>query len=292
MFEVIVVDDGSSCDNRKNVDAFKGLLPISYIFQDHQGVAAARNKGIKNSRGRFLVFIDDDFCLSPDYLSQVKEFFTTHPQAQVLTSHLISCGQGLGSIIQQLYRELTLWRSIQEEYSDHKVIKSNNISAVNGPIFDKNIFSAVGMYSETLQGGEDAEIAFRLAKKGISTFYLPSLKIEHWEQKSFWDFLNQRYRYGAYTFEASKKANIISKQLTDALKHPGMIFFWHMPRSVGVTYYDFLRTAMRVKKLLRFLFFSPALMLFILSFWLGLYLKALHCQNQAATITDKTKNRC
>lgn len=61
--EVIVVDDGSTEDLRPIVDAVAG---VRYVRQRNRGVSAARNRGARESRGEFLVFLDADDRLLPD----------------------------------------------------------------------------------------------------------------------------------------------------------------------------------------------------------------------------------
>src|SRR5581483_4665750 len=59
-FEVIVVNDGSP----DTEDLERELAPyrekLSYIKQENQGAAAARNTGIKAARGEFVAFLDAD----------------------------------------------------------------------------------------------------------------------------------------------------------------------------------------------------------------------------------------
>ncbi|MBA3285511.1 MAG: glycosyltransferase family 2 protein, partial [Nitrosopumilus sp.] len=51
--EIIVVDDGST-DNTKEVA--QSFADVVYVYQHHQGLSAARNKGLSVSTGNFLVF--------------------------------------------------------------------------------------------------------------------------------------------------------------------------------------------------------------------------------------------
>ena len=69
-FEVIVVDDGSS-DGTGSVAVEFYPFGLRYIWQPNQGDAAARNTGATASQAEFLVFLDDDILLAPDYLTHV-----------------------------------------------------------------------------------------------------------------------------------------------------------------------------------------------------------------------------
>lgn len=56
--EIIVIDDGSTDGTH---DALKPYMKsIRYIHQDNQGVSAARNRGVRESRGELLAFLDSD----------------------------------------------------------------------------------------------------------------------------------------------------------------------------------------------------------------------------------------
>jgi glycosyltransferase involved in cell wall biosynthesis len=56
--EILVVDDGSTDDTPSVATHYEGV--VRYIRQDNQGVAAARNRGIGESRGRYVAFLDAD----------------------------------------------------------------------------------------------------------------------------------------------------------------------------------------------------------------------------------------
>lgn len=64
--EIIVVDDGST-DNTKHVA--ESFPNVKYVFQENQGLSAARNTGILNSVGDYLVFLDADDLLMVDALA-------------------------------------------------------------------------------------------------------------------------------------------------------------------------------------------------------------------------------
>jgi glycosyltransferase involved in cell wall biosynthesis len=58
--EVVVIDDGST-DNTATVVA--GFPQVRYLRQGNQGVVAARNRGLRESTGRYIVFLDGDDVL-------------------------------------------------------------------------------------------------------------------------------------------------------------------------------------------------------------------------------------
>lgn len=59
--EVILVDDGSTDASGKLCDYFANAYPtVRCIHQKNQGVSFARNRGIQNAKGEYLVFVDAD----------------------------------------------------------------------------------------------------------------------------------------------------------------------------------------------------------------------------------------
>lgn len=76
--EVVLVDN-NSFDTTKEV-AYKftesTILPVKYYLENRQGVSAARNHGIKQSRAELIAFLDDDLTLDEDWLKEALRIAT------------------------------------------------------------------------------------------------------------------------------------------------------------------------------------------------------------------------
>lgn len=75
--EVVVVDDGS-VDHTRDVAA--SFPEVRYIKQENRGLAAARNTGIRESKGNHLIFLDADDRLLPTALEAGMNGFRAHPE--------------------------------------------------------------------------------------------------------------------------------------------------------------------------------------------------------------------
>lgn len=68
--EIIVVDDGSTDSTGEIIEKWSQKdSRIKIIHQENGGVSAARNKGINNSSGEYITFVDGDDFLAMDYIA-------------------------------------------------------------------------------------------------------------------------------------------------------------------------------------------------------------------------------
>ena len=58
--ELILVNDGSTDGSREICMKYKQLPNIKYIEQENYGATAARKKGVEESRGEWIMFVDSD----------------------------------------------------------------------------------------------------------------------------------------------------------------------------------------------------------------------------------------
>ena len=155
-FELIVVNDGSE-DNTEDV-----LLPytrsIRYIKMENRGVSAARNMGIRRSKGEFVAFLDQDDAFHPRKLEVTVSYLDAHPDmAMVYTP--IDRIDSEGTMLQR--KRL---KGHSGDIFPRLFLKS--FIAPSMAVCRKKIFSEIGMFSETLSSeGEDYDLFLRIASR-------------------------------------------------------------------------------------------------------------------------------
>jgi len=79
--EFIIIDDGSEDNTQELLGVYKNEITVFY--QANKGVSAARNKGIKESKGDFIALLDSDDAWDKKKISCQMEFFNNHPEALI-----------------------------------------------------------------------------------------------------------------------------------------------------------------------------------------------------------------
>lgn len=70
MVDIHVVDDGSTDGTRQAMEQFRDHPSVKYYYQSNQGQAKARNKGIRESQGEYIAFLDADDVWMPRKLEK------------------------------------------------------------------------------------------------------------------------------------------------------------------------------------------------------------------------------
>ncbi len=86
--EILVIDDGSIDDGPARVKETKDPR-IILIQQGNVGVAATRNRGIKEAQTPFVAFLDADDVWEPDHLLHLMELSRRYPQATIFGNRFI-----------------------------------------------------------------------------------------------------------------------------------------------------------------------------------------------------------
>lgn len=74
-YEVIIVNDGST-DNSSDIIS---KYPFKIINQKNQGLSMARNNGVKESSGEYLIFLDSDDYIEKDLLREINNSLSNNP---------------------------------------------------------------------------------------------------------------------------------------------------------------------------------------------------------------------
>lgn len=92
-WEIIVVDNNSQDNTAKLVCEYQAIWPLDrplkYVCELNQGAAFARNRAVKEARGRFVGFLDDDNLPESDWVVNAYEFGQVHPKVGAYGSQVI-----------------------------------------------------------------------------------------------------------------------------------------------------------------------------------------------------------
>ena len=90
IYEIILIDDGSTDDTIKIAKQYKKKCRLIILKQEHKGPGAARNYGSSKAHGKILILVDADMLFNKDYLKHLikpivndNEFGTTHGTEKV-----------------------------------------------------------------------------------------------------------------------------------------------------------------------------------------------------------------
>jgi len=161
-FDVIVVNDGST---DKSLDTVKSLKSdkIRLLNQQNQGVAAARNNGVKLSNAQWIAFLDADDIWKPEHLQELKNCIDKLPEAE-LVSNAYKIKLEHSFIKTPVYsKNLSMDISYIDNYLEYSFI--DQLFWTSSIAVKKEIFEALEGFDEDLKTGEDLDFMIRFSKK-------------------------------------------------------------------------------------------------------------------------------
>jgi len=150
--EYIIVDDGSAEEHASALGRLSDSR-LRVITQKNMGKgspAHARNRGIKEAKGKYIVCLDADDILDPLYLEKLLFVIETDPNISLVSSNMRMFGVENSVYCEESYRPLRLL---------------DNNMIVTGAMFRKSAWEAVGGYKQSI-GYEDWEFWINLAENG------------------------------------------------------------------------------------------------------------------------------
>ncbi len=190
--EVIVVEDGSTVDCKEVVAKFENSLQISYLVKENGGPAMARNFGAQHALGEWLLILDSDVVLPPNYFEAVDsgieneqcdafggpdraaDNFTPVQKAisYAMTSFFTTGGIRGG-----------------KKKMDKFYPRSYNMG-IRSEVYEK-----LGGFSR-MRFGEDIDLSYRIVESGYKAVLIPNAWVWHKRRTDFRKFFKQVHNSG------------------------------------------------------------------------------------------------
>jgi len=148
-WECIIVNDGSE-DNTEEIakEYTKRDKRFKYLYKTNGGLSSARNIGIANSTGTYILPLDADDKIGHNYIAKALQSYNSNPEISLVYSDADFFGIKQGK-----------W--YLRPYSYKELLKSNMIFCSS--VFKKKDFEKIGGYDEQLKRGyEDWDLYLRL----------------------------------------------------------------------------------------------------------------------------------
>jgi GT2 family glycosyltransferase len=193
-YEVIVISDGSSDGTNEYLKGLRSERNVHCLSQANQGPAAARNFGVRNATGEFVVFIDDDVVAQPQLLA---EHVRTHHEARrevVVVGPLLS-PEDFGMAPWVRWEQAMLMKQYGNLLSGAWQPSPRQFYTGNASLRRTHVLAAGG-FDESFRRAEDVELAYRLADRGLDFVFNSKAVGRHFAERSFQSWLEMARAYG------------------------------------------------------------------------------------------------
>ena len=173
--EIVVVDDGST-DTTRSVVAEFADQGIKYILQPNSGAGAARNRGIRETSGEYIAFLDaDDFWLKDKIRLQVRYLDANRDAA--LVSGFSRWWNVDKDTIRTSGKVVKNLRTLRREILVHNVIGNPSMVMVR-----RSALEVAGLFDEKIRWGQDWDLWIRLIEKFEAAVLPEPLTVYRWHQ--------------------------------------------------------------------------------------------------------------
>ena len=189
-YEIIVVDNNSTdntLDIIKKIAENNNKIKIKVLSENNiQSSYAARNKGVKNTKGKLIVFVDSDEWVERDFLSKIynrykKNSFYYLGFKVIITTNKNNVFEKFDSLF---------------AFNVKGYIEKSYFAPTCALIVEKSVFDKIGYFNENLVSSGDFEFGNRIQKAGIKQCYDKNIQIYHPARSSFKSFLSKYKRIG------------------------------------------------------------------------------------------------
>jgi glycosyltransferase involved in cell wall biosynthesis len=155
--EIVVVDDGSTDNTPDVVATLETPSDLRFIRQQNTGLAGARNRGLRESRGRYLVFLDADDRLAPGALDTGASLLDEHPECAFVFGRCVMMDAG-GTLLPTSAQP----RILRDQYRE--LLRRNYIWTPAVVMFRREAVERAGGFDTHANAAADYELYLHVAR--------------------------------------------------------------------------------------------------------------------------------
>lgn len=192
VFEVIIVEDGSTLKANEIVAAYSKILNIKYFFKENSGAGASRNFGMKQASGNYFIIFDSDCIIPSNYLNEVDKALRknyTDAYGGADAAH-----ESFTTIQKAINYSMTSFLTTGGIRGSKKAVDKFQPRSFNLGI-SKKAFEKTKGFSK-MKIGEDIDLTFRLWERNFETQFIENAYVYHKRRTTFQQFFKQTFAFG------------------------------------------------------------------------------------------------
>ncbi len=192
-----------------------------------QGLAYNRNRVVDAANGEILVFLDDDCMPEHLWLESLLEPLRDPAVDAVMGKVVVPDSCLLGDSIAALGYPAGGTTGYRKMFNVDEDGLTDNISTLNCAI-RTSILKGLGGFDESMtHGGEDTELAWRMARQGLKILYSPAASVVHPPRSGFLDFCRWFFRRGRAKYQFATRVPSVGSFVGRRIKSYGSILAKH-----------------------------------------------------------------
>ncbi|MBX3184828.1 MAG: glycosyltransferase family 2 protein [Polyangiaceae bacterium] len=179
-FEVLVVDNGSTDDTQGVVRRFAEGSPLTVrsVVEPERGLSAARNRGIREAKGRFVFFTDDDQLVHPHALREFQRVVSSYDARVVQGKIELLFPEGRPAWLEPPLTHM-LGETVDAPEGPAQLDLYGGNMLLLRSLFDEGEGFRHDLGKGTSGWSEDVELSQRLKARGERVVYAPTARVFH-----------------------------------------------------------------------------------------------------------------